>query len=442
MSDDMKNLERMGERVALELGDGPSESRREAQKRALLSLVAASRPAGDGRILPNLMIAAAVLLVFALGAMLLYGRETPLKFWVGEQETAGSEGSWVKASADGVVPIRFDNGSRFELDARTAVRVVASNMETVKVDLSKGLLRADIKRNGETSWVISAGPYQVTVLGTAFSVDWDADSSILGVSVNKGKVLVRGGHLSEHGIRVQAGKRLVADGDKGSVAMESISGDSETADDEEIASATDTGPPQDRPGMTEDGVAAREADRSIPPGAAKKGSHIAAKRPASTVTPAGDSPSWKDLSDAREFAAAVAAARRQGLDELLTTLDANDLWALANAARYAHNATVSSRALMAVRERFAGSQRAFTAAFMLGRLKLDLEGNPTAATAWFETYLTEKPSGPLAEEALGRLIDACDKAGRKTEAARNAEIYLSRYDGGLFTKLARSILRK
>ncbi len=441
MPDDMKNLERMGERVAQELGDGPSELRREAQKRALLSLVAVSRPVGDGRILPNLMIAAAVLLVFALGAMLLYGRETPLKFWVGEQETAGSEGSWVKASADGVVPIRFDNGSRFELDARTAVRVVASNMENVKVDLSKGLLHADIKRNGKTNWIISAGPYQVTVLGTAFSVDWDSDSSVLGVSVNRGKVLVRGGHLSEHGIRVQAGKRLVADGEKGSVAMESISGDSDKADDEELASAADTGSPQDRPGMTDEGVVEPEADRSIPP-SAREGSHVAARKSASTVTPAGESPSWKDLSDAREFAAAVAAARRQGLDELLTNLDANDLWALANAARYARDATVSARALMAVRERFAGSQRAFTAAFMLGRLKLDLEGNPTAATAWFETYLTEKPSGPLAEEALGRLIDACDKAGRKTEAARNAEIYLSRYDGGLFTKLARSILRK
>jgi hypothetical protein len=441
MPDDMKNLERMGERVALELGDGPSESRREAQKRALLSLVAASGPAGDGRILPNLMIAAAVLLVFALGAMLLYGRETPLKFWVGEQETAGSEGSWVKASADGVVPIRFDNGSRFQLEARTAVRVVASNMETVKLDLSKGLLHADIKRNGETSWIISAGPYQVTVLGTVFSVDWDSDSSLLGVSVNSGKVLVRGGHLSEHGIRVQAGKRLVADGDRGSVAMESISGDSDTADDGELASAADTGSPQDRPGMTDEDVAALEADRSIPP-PAREGSHVATKKPANTDTPAGDSRSWKDLSDAREFAAAVAAARRQGLDELLTTLDANDLWALSNAARYARDATVSARALLAVRERFAGSQRAFMAAFMLGRLKLDLEGNPTAATAWFETYLTEKPSGPLAEEALGRLIDACDKAGRKTEAARNAEIYLSRYDGGLFTKLARSILRK
>ena len=441
MPDNMKNLERMGERVALELGDGPSELRREAQKRALLSLVAASRPEGEGRILPNLMVAAAVLLVVALGAMLLYGQETPLKFWVGEQETVGSEGSWVKASADGVVPIRFDNGSRFELDTRTAVRVLASNMETVKVDLSKGLLHADIKKNGETNWIISAGPYQVTVLGTAFSVDWDSDSSILGVSVDRGKVLVRGGHLSEHGISVQAGKRLVADGDKGSVAMESILGDSDTADDQELASATDTGSPQARQEMTDEGVAALEVDRSIPT-PVKEGSRIAVKKSSSTVTPAGDSPSWKDLSDAREFAAAVAAARRQGLDELLTTLDANDLWALANAARYARDATVSERALLAVRERFAGSQRAFTAAFMLGRLKLDLEGNPTAATAWFETYLTEKPSGPLAEEALGRLIDACDKAGRKTEAARNAEIYLSRYDGGLFTKLARSILRK
>jgi ferric-dicitrate binding protein FerR (iron transport regulator) len=442
MPDDMRNLERMGERVAVELGDGPSEVRREAQKRALLSLVAASRPAGEGRILPNLMIAAAVLLAFALGAMLLYGWETPLKFWVGEQETVGSEGSWVKASADAAVPIRFDNGSRLKLDARTAVRVVASNMEIVKVDLSKGLLHADVKRNGKTSWIISAGPYQVTVLGTTFSVDWDSDSSILGVSVNKGKVLVRGGHLSEHGIRVQAGKRLVANGDKGSVAMESILEDSDTADDGELASAANTGSiGESRPGRTDEGVEVRETDQLIPP-AAKGGASVAAKNPANTGTPKGNSPSWKDLSDAREFSAAVAAAKQQGLDELLATLDASDLWALANAARYAHDATVSARALLAVRERFAGSQRAFTAAFMLGRLKLDMEGNPTAATAWFETYLKEKPSGPLAEEALGRLIDACDKAGRKTEAVRNAEIYLSRYNGGLFTKLAKSILRK
>jgi hypothetical protein len=151
---------------------------------------------------------------------------------------------------------------------------------------------------------------------------------------------------------------------------------------------------------------------------------------------------WKALCLARDYGGAVSAAEEQGIDGLVATLEREDLWRLGNAARYARRPAISEKIYLAVRSRFAGSGRAATAAFMLGRIQLDERGDPDGARGWFERYLEEAPSGPLAEEALGRLIDACDKAGHGEEAAARAREYLSRHQDGPFAKLAESVLQR
>jgi len=151
---------------------------------------------------------------------------------------------------------------------------------------------------------------------------------------------------------------------------------------------------------------------------------------------------WKSFYEKRDYAAAVAAAETAGIDALLNRLDLEDLWRLANASRFAHRGDVARRTLLAVRARFAESPRASTAAFLLGRGELEDRGHAEIARGWFETYLREASDGPLAEEALGRLMEACDKAGSAGDARRYAERYLSRYQDGLFAALAKTILTR
>ena len=147
-----------------------------------------------------------------------------------------------------------------------------------------------------------------------------------------------------------------------------------------------------------------------------------------------------DLYRGGDYSGAVREAEREGLDGLATTLGQEELWQLANAARYAKKGQTSTRILLAVRERFSGYRRAEAATFLLGRVALELNSNPEAARKWFKTYLAQSPNGHLAEEALGRLIDANIKAGKEKEARRSALLYLKRYPKGLFAELAKSVI--
>jgi TolA-binding protein len=92
-----------------------------------------------------------------------------------------------------------------------------------------------------------------------------------------------------------------------------------------------------------------------------------------------------------------------------------------------------------LRRRFPGGGHSAFAAFELGRLHFDQLGAYHEATRWLNTYLAEQPSGPLAREALGRVMEAESKSGNASEARRTAELYLSRYPTGPHQKLARSL---
>jgi hypothetical protein len=136
----------------------------------------------------------------------------------------------------------------------------------------------------------------------------------------------------------------------------------------------------------------------------------------------------------------VNAAEQAGLPTLLRSLPAEDLRQLADAARFARRGALARQTLVAIRERFPGTSHARLAAFLLGRTSEDLLGDPAGAASWFGTYLREDPVGALAEEALGRRIDACLKVGLKREAREAAERYLQRHPGGVFAAAARAAL--
>lgn len=145
--------------------------------------------------------------------------------------------------------------------------------------------------------------------------------------------------------------------------------------------------------------------------------------------------------DIRRYRDAVREAEKEGPDRLLQSLDGAGLWDLADAARFTGLWDLARKALLSIRTRFKDSPRARIAAFLLGRMAVEVQADPGEAARWFLIYLREDPGGPLAEQALGRRIYACREAGLKAESCRVAAKYLELYPQGPHSEYARSVLR-
>ncbi len=112
----------------------------------------------------------------------------------------------------------------------------------------------------------------------------------------------------------------------------------------------------------------------------------------------------------------------------------------ADAERRAGRVAAARAALLDLRKRFASSASASQAAFDLGVLAFDLDGNFTDAVRWFRRYLDEAPGGPLAREALGRIMEAQQRSGESAAAEASAARYLGRYPGGPHAALAKRLV--
>jgi hypothetical protein len=132
---------------------------------------------------------------------------------------------------------------------------------------------------------------------------------------------------------------------------------------------------------------------------------------------------------------AFAAAEAAGFSREVDQAPAGDLLMLADAARFSGSPARAREALLAARRRFGIRGQS---AFLLGKIAADQQGSPGDAVGWFETYLREEPAGPLAEQALGRIVDLTRRASPEA-ARRAASRYLARYPDGSYAALARSL---
>jgi TolA-binding protein len=134
----------------------------------------------------------------------------------------------------------------------------------------------------------------------------------------------------------------------------------------------------------------------------------------------------------------LAQADRRGVDRLLSAGGLEELWVLADAARVRGDLGKARRSLAAIRQRFAGTTQAATAAFLIGRMS---EGSPAAAVFWHETYLAEAPSGRFAPEAYGRRMVALRKSGNEAAARQAASAYLKSFPKGPYAGVAREMVQ-
>ena len=399
-------FELLGQRLREDLARHlPSETENAELRRHLLSAVAlrASSPTPVRRRLASAALAAALLVAVWL-CWPGRGVPTPLSFWV--EDRAGQIDDWVTARGS-EQSLRFSDGSSVVAAPSTTARVTKITADGARLTLERGQLDAHVVHREASSWLVVAGPFAVKVTGTRFRVTWEPQTEMFFVRVSEGRVEVTGGGYPAHDLTAGSELALHAGG------MPTL----------EAAPASS--PSAEPPFMPDSATGNESEGDDDEPHEARP----AAKRERG----------WRELSKDGQYGEAFAAIERLGFSAQCSALGARDLLTLGSTAELARHADRAGEAFVAVRRRFPRRSEAHLAAFFLGRLASNA-GQTGQAIGWFQSYLADEPSGPLAREAAGRLIELARRAGNGSEARAAADRYLKAYPNGPHAALARSVL--
>lgn len=411
MDDLSRPLRDLGKEIA-EASDRAADPTTLARARQrFMAPAAAARPRG-----PILAMIAATLALALLALVWLRRAPAAIAFDVGAPPTRGAVGEWV-AAGDAPVALRFTDGTAVTLAPGGRLRVTDADSTGASVLIERGALHAVVVHAGAaTRWSLLAGPFAIRVTGTAFDAAWDPATETLRVHMDEGAVHVEGPGVPKDRTIV-AGEDLVISARDGRMTLTTAR-----------APASDLAP-------TAASIALAPAPLAVAP------SHLAPAPSAittaiATATADAAPPAWKALAAAGKFREAVEAAERAGFRGQIDRATSSDLLLLADAARFAGRPDRAREALLAARSRPA--PRGATA-FLLGKIADDQAGASGEAITWFETYLHEAPSGALADQALGRILEL--ERRRDPAAAREiAARYLAKYPGGAYAPLARSLV--
>ncbi len=324
----------------------------------------------------------------------------------------------VEASGTADPTLRFSDGTEVVFLGGARGRVKSVGEHGARIAL-RGKAKVAVVPWRGAHWLFDAGPFLITVKGTAFTAEWrDADQR-LEVSLTTGAIAVSG-PLSDEAISLRAGQRLIVSVREKEVLIRSIDAASDASDAR-----------SDRPASKTD---SRDDSRSPVEG---PGLHPAPPTSASSVSPAS---SWTTRLAAGDFGTILREAEERGLDTVLAEASSNELAALSDAARYSRREDVARSALAALRRRFPQSTRANDAAFLLGRLE-ETAQHLQLALAWYERCLDESPNGTYASEALGRKMTIARRLHGEARARPVAEEYLRRFGDGTYAAAARALIR-
>lgn len=313
--------------------------------------------------------------------------------------------------------LRFTDGSEVLLAGGSRGRVAGTTPDGAEVVLESGRATVHVVHREKTSWIVDAGPFAVRVTGTAFVVAWSAENETLDVWMKDGRVVVVGPG-GEQGIAVSAGQHLHAASRDKTLLIDSAS-------EANVAPPPPATSVEPSPALPPNNVAPVTADDPAAPSNMPKPSASAAT-------------GWSKLVARGDYAAVVREAKEQG-DGAALARPLGDLRALADAARFTGDTGLAVRAYSTIRSRFPSSGESRTAAFLLGRIAEEQQRSPSAALKWYETYLSEAPSGPFAGDALGRKMLIVSRSGGALAARPIAQEYLQRFPQGTYANAARNL---
>jgi TolA-binding protein len=309
--------------------------------------------------------------------------------------------------------VSFSDGSTVHLEADAQARVLSVDARGARVVLDRGRAGAHVVHRPDTRWSVEAGPFEVRVTGTRFSLTWDPDTSTVALDMREGSVVISG--CSMQRAPYVAGQSMRAQCVDGTTRFSVIAPQ-----------------PSAEPAPS---------SQSVP--------SAALPAPASPPAPSSSAPSsesrsaperWQELAANGDFKEAYAAADTAGFDAVCSRASASELLQLSDAALYAGRADRAREVLRNIRARHPGTPQAATAAFRLGRMAFDSQGAYADARYWLQVYLREQPGGGLAREATGRLIEVEHVSGNAASARSLAAQYLKTWPDGPHAPLARSLV--
>jgi len=255
------------------------------------------------------------------------------------------------------------------------------------------------------SFRVKAGEVSVEVLGTRFLVE-RMDDAVL-VLVDHGRVQVRWpGH-----------SKLLTDGERLEVRPTATTPPPLAPEPERL-------PPEPGPISVDGGDIDVDGPEASSPEAKK-----ALKKPAH-----GPQPEWKRLAEQGDFPRAFAALKGAGR---APRDEPEELLLAADVARLSHHPLEAVTPLQRIISRHEKDPRTPLAAFTLGRVLLDDLGRPHEAASAFAEARALAPTGPLAEDALAREVEANSRAGDMARARALALQYQARYPAGARLRVVR-----
>lgn len=392
----MDDLDRLANELRLELGEPPDEL--PGARRARL----ASKPSRSHSRSRAGVLVGAVCLVGAWALWSLVPREPrapsparPPSVRLAAETTRG--------------PYRLADGSVIDLAPGARGRLSASG-EGSHFELHAGKATFDVRHRANQRWGVAAGPVEVDVVGTRFSVEIGPRERVE-VCVERGSVAVRAPGRAES-IRLVAGDRLSSEGQR--ITLDQATG------------AASTAPSSAAPGH----------EASPPP--EPESSMAPVTSPSTSASPTADD--WRTLYRTGKYAIALARVRQLDLRRLTRSADAPTLADLADTARLGGDPALGASTLVTLERRFPGSREARPARFLLGRIYA-AQGRQEAATLAFEQYLTGGLGGRYEVEAMGRLMSLYQANGATQKAEAMARRYLARAPDGPYRELAVSLLK-
>ena len=328
------------------------------------------------------------------------------------------EGGYLRGSGNGEIKVLFNEGTQavFMRGARGRLRTV--DEQGSRVVLDHGTASFEVARSKSLHWFVEAGPFLVAVKGTRFTVTWDPVTEQFELDLRHGQVVVSGPVL-EGNIELSAGRRLVVNLPR-----------AETRISDERTGGSEPSRPEPPVRVDSTDVAPPTAASST----SSKGSSQGA--PSSSAVKAARS-TWGEQLARGQWDRILEDAERAGIETTLEKAPSEELFALADAARYRRRLDVARAALLAQRRRFPQSPRSLDAVFLLGRIT-EARDRPRALE-WYDDYLSRAATGAYAAEALGRKMILTNELGGRAAARPIAEEYLRRFPGGSYAGSARAL---
>ena len=337
------------------------------------------------------------------------------------------EGGYLRESGHQGIKLLFNEGSNLVLMPGTRGRLRAVAPEGARVAIEQGTAAFHVTPSSDRRWSVEVGPFLVTVKGTVFTVAWDPSSEHFELRLRRGRVVVSG-PVSGGDIVLRAGQRLVVNLPKAETLID------ELPEEAVVESFDAPAPPALFP----------PPPTSQPPVARDKrtwASPFLTPAPATTANKLEGERRWTHELAGGHWDRILADVERTGMAAALEGAGSEDLFALANAARYRRRTDLARAAFLAERRRFPASRHALDALFLLGRVEESAERGTARAIAWYQDYLVRAPSGAYAAEALGRKMTLTNELAGPADARPIADEYLRRFPRGSYAGSARALLR-